>query len=75
MRGGTVDDFGLVGEGGVLKPRLEQFIEDRVGWASQAAGEVRQVRGFAYGDGRKKEEEKEKEAEAEKKSADGKAHL
>ena len=47
LRIGTVDDAHLAE--GKLKPRLEQFVENRVGWASPAKG-VRQVVGYAYGD-------------------------
>lgn len=47
MRIGTVDDANLAE--GKLKPRLEQFVENRVAWQGPAEG-VRQVRGYAYGD-------------------------
>lgn len=46
LRVGTVDDFSLAET--VLKPRLEQFVETRVGWMGAAEG-VRQVEGYAYG--------------------------
>lgn len=56
LRGGTVDDFTLVE--GVLKPRLEEFVEYRIGWMGEIGGQgdgvkgrgegVRQVEGFAY---------------------------
>ena len=43
MRIGTVDDFNL--HTTKLKPRVEQFIEDRVGWLSGGKG-IRQVEGM-----------------------------
>jgi hypothetical protein len=36
MRLGQVDDFSLFD--GALKPRLEQFVKDRVPWAHSAEG-------------------------------------
>jgi hypothetical protein len=47
LRVGTVDDFNLAET--VLKPRVEQFIETRVGWLEPAKG-VEQVEGYAYGE-------------------------
>ncbi|KAJ7696550.1 Mss4-like protein [Mycena rosella] len=46
MRIGTVDDFHL--HETKLRPRVEQFIEDRVGWLHGVEG-VEQVEGMAYG--------------------------
>ncbi|KAJ0425163.1 Mss4-like protein [Aspergillus carlsbadensis] len=45
LRIGTVDDFALHER--ELKPRIEQFVKDRVGWVSDAVG-VEQVEGYAY---------------------------
>jgi len=45
LRIGTVDDFNLMET--VLRPRVEQFVKDRVGWLKGAEG-VRQVDGFHY---------------------------
>lgn len=45
LRIGTVDDFNL--HEGKLKPRIEQFVKDRVGWLRAADG-VNQVHGYAY---------------------------
>ncbi|PYH85769.1 hypothetical protein BO82DRAFT_350587 [Aspergillus uvarum CBS 121591] len=45
LRIGTVDDFNL--HEGKLKPRIEQFVKDRVGWLGAAEG-VNQVHGYAY---------------------------
>lgn len=45
LRIGTVDDLEL--HGTKLKPRVEQFIEDRVGWLHGVKG-VEQMEGNAY---------------------------
>lgn len=45
LRVGTVDDFSL--HETVLRPRVEQFTKDRVGWLGAVEG-VRQVEGSAY---------------------------
>lgn len=45
LRIGTVDDFNL--HETKLKPRLEQFTKDRVGWFHGVDG-IRQVEGSAY---------------------------
>ncbi|KAF3068311.1 Mss4-like [Daldinia childiae] len=45
LRLGTVDDFAL--HETKLKPRVEQYVKDRVGWLRGAEG-VRQVQGSAY---------------------------
>lgn len=45
LRLGTVDDFGL--HETKLKPRVEQYVKDRVSWLCDANG-VRQVEGSAY---------------------------
>lgn len=45
LRIGTVDDFQL--HETKLRPRVEQFIKDRVGWLSGVEG-VEQVQGSAY---------------------------
>ena len=45
LRIGTVDDFSL--HETKLRPRVEQFIENRVGWLSAVEG-VKQVKGNAY---------------------------
>jgi hypothetical protein len=45
LRIGTVDDFAL--HEGKLKPRVEQFVKDRVDWLSGAEG-VEQVEGYAF---------------------------
>jgi hypothetical protein len=45
MRIGTVDDFNL--QETKLKPRIEQFVKDRVSWLKGADG-VKQVHGYAY---------------------------
>lgn len=45
LRIGTVDDFNL--HETKLRPRVEQFTKDRVGWLHGAEG-VRQVEGSAY---------------------------
>ncbi|PYH42986.1 GFA family protein [Aspergillus saccharolyticus JOP 1030-1] len=45
LRIGTIDDFNL--HETKLKPRIEQFVKDRVGWLSAAEG-VSQVHGNAY---------------------------
>lgn len=45
LRIGTVDDFNL--HETKLKPQVEQFTKDRVGWFSGLAG-VRQVEGSAF---------------------------
>lgn len=45
MRVGTVDDFNL--QETLLKPEVEQFVKDRVGWLGGVEG-VRQVEGFAF---------------------------
>lgn len=37
LRVGTVDDFGL--HGGVLRPGMEQFARERVGWWGGLGGE------------------------------------
>ncbi|EST05633.1 Glutathione-dependent formaldehyde-activating enzyme/centromere protein V [Kalmanozyma brasiliensis GHG001] len=46
LRLGTVDDFSLVET--VLKPGVEQFAKDRVGWLHGAQG-IKQVEGAFYG--------------------------
>lgn len=46
LRIGTVDDFNLAET--KLKPRIEQFVKDRVAWLSGAEG-VQQVDGYHYG--------------------------
>lgn len=46
LRIGTVDDFTL--HETKLKPRVEQFVKDRVGWLRGAEG-VDQVEGYYYG--------------------------
>lgn len=43
---GPVDDFSLAE--GVFKPRREQFVMDRVGWACPAEG-AKQIEGPAFG--------------------------
>ncbi|KAL3471098.1 Mss4-like protein [Aspergillus californicus] len=45
LRLGTVDDFSL--HENKLKPRIEQFVKDRVAWLHGAEG-VEQVQGYAY---------------------------
>ncbi|KAL3470592.1 Mss4-like protein [Aspergillus californicus] len=45
LRIGTVDDFSL--HEGLLKPRIEHFVKDRVAWLGAAEG-VEQVDGNAY---------------------------
>lgn len=45
LRIGTVDDFNL--HETKLRPRIEQFTKDRVGWFSGVA-DTRQVEGSAY---------------------------
>lgn len=40
MRIGTVDDFGL--HEGKLRPRVEQYIKDRVGWFEGGEAEVKE---------------------------------
>jgi hypothetical protein len=45
LRIGTVDDFSL--HEGRLKPRIEQFVKDRVKWLHGAEG-VEEVKGYAY---------------------------
>lgn len=45
LRIGTVDDFHL--HETKLKPRVEQFVKDRVGWLTGAEG-VEQVEGYNY---------------------------
>lgn len=45
MRIGTVDDFSL--HDGILKPRVEQYVEDRVSYLCGAEGVI-QVKGTAY---------------------------
>lgn len=45
LRIGTVDDFHL--HETKLRPRVEQYVKDRVDWLSGATG-VRQVQGSAY---------------------------
>jgi hypothetical protein len=45
LRIGTVDDFHL--HESKLKPRVEQYAKDRVGWLRDADG-VKQVQGSAY---------------------------
>ncbi|KAI9737245.1 MAG: hypothetical protein M1818_005777 [Claussenomyces sp. TS43310] len=45
LRIGTVDDFHL--HETKLRPRVEQFVESRVGWLSGVEG-VKQVKGTAY---------------------------
>jgi len=45
LRVGTVDDFNLIET--KLKPRVEQFVKDRVGWLKGAEG-VPQVQGYHY---------------------------
>ncbi|KAL3492373.1 Mss4-like protein [Aspergillus germanicus] len=45
LRLGTVDDFALHER--ELKPRIEQFVRDRVSWVRDAEG-VEQVEGYAY---------------------------
>ncbi|RAH69142.1 GFA family protein [Aspergillus aculeatinus CBS 121060] len=45
LRIGTIDDFAL--HENQLKPRIEQFVKDRVGWLSAAEG-VNQVHGNYY---------------------------
>jgi len=46
LRIGTVDDFSLMDT--KLKPRIEQFVKDRVSWLGGAEG-VEQVQGYHYG--------------------------
>jgi hypothetical protein len=46
MRIGTVDDFNLMET--KLRPRVEQFVKDRVNWLEGAKG-VPQVDGYHYG--------------------------
>jgi hypothetical protein len=46
MRIGTVDDFNLMET--KLRPRVEQFTNDRVNWLHPAEG-IKQVEGYAYG--------------------------
>lgn len=46
LRIGTVDDFNLAETS--LKPRLEQFVKDRVSWCGPAK-DIKQVDGNAYG--------------------------
>ena len=45
LRIGTVDDFNL--HETKLKPRVEQYTKDRVGWLCDAQG-IQQVEGSAY---------------------------
>lgn len=45
LRLGTIDDFNL--HETKLKPRVEQFVKDRVSWLSGAEG-VPQVEGYHY---------------------------
>lgn len=45
LRLGTVDDFHL--HETKLRPRIEQYTKDRVGWLCHASG-VEQVEGSAY---------------------------
>jgi hypothetical protein len=45
LRLGTVDDFNL--HETKLKPKVEQFVKDRVAWISGAEG-VKQVEGYHY---------------------------
>lgn len=45
LRIGTVDDFNL--HETKLKPRVEQFVKDRVGWMHDVEG-VEKVEGSAY---------------------------
>lgn len=45
LRIGTVDDFQL--HESKLKPRVEQYAKDRVGWLRDADG-VKQIQGSAY---------------------------
>lgn len=47
MRIGTVDDFHLMET--KLRPRVEQFVKDRVDWLEGASG-VMQVDGYHYGE-------------------------
>lgn len=47
MRIGTVDDFNLMET--KLRPRVEQFVKDRVEWLEGARG-VMQVDGYHYGE-------------------------
>ncbi|KAI2472906.1 Mss4-like protein [Annulohypoxylon bovei var. microspora] len=47
MRLGTVDDFNLVET--KLKPRVEQFVEDRVAWLSGVEGAEKVVGGAKFG--------------------------
>ena len=46
LRIGTVDDFSL--HATKLKPRIEQFVKDRVSWFKGGDG-VQQVQGYYYG--------------------------
>lgn len=46
LRIGTVDDFNLMDT--KLKPRVEQFVKDRVSWTSGVAGAL-QDQGYHYG--------------------------
>lgn len=43
LRAGTVDDFNLVE--GELRPGIEMYVEDRVGWLEPAQG-IKQVEGM-----------------------------
>jgi hypothetical protein len=45
LRIGTVDDYNL--QETKLKPRIEQFVKDRVAWL-HGAERVKQVHGYAY---------------------------
>lgn len=54
LRIGTVDDFSL--HEGLLKPQIEQFTKDRVGWVKGAEG-VEQYEGNYFLDQKKKEKE------------------
>lgn len=46
LRIGTVDDFNLMET--VLKPKVEQFVKDRIGWLSGGV-DVKQVHGYYFG--------------------------
>ncbi|KIH93263.1 hypothetical protein SPBR_03383 [Sporothrix brasiliensis 5110] len=46
LRLGTVDDFNLIES--KLRPRIEQFTDDRVAWLHSVEG-VKQYRGSAFG--------------------------
>lgn len=50
MRIGTVDDFNLMET--KLRPRVEQFVKDRVDWLDGIGGKegILQVDGYHYGE-------------------------